>query len=81
MIVAMTVRFGPRYFLLAADDLAGRPHTWRDVALDQESRQAAALVRALAKKGDTIFDLGLSAESSSSIPGCRWPRGCGNRNH
>jgi 4-amino-4-deoxy-L-arabinose transferase-like glycosyltransferase len=54
MIVAM-IRFGPRYFLLAADDLAGRRHTWRDVALDQESRQAAALVRSLAKEGDTIF--------------------------
>ena len=53
-LVAM-IRFGPRYFLLAADDLAGRPHTWRDVALDQESRQAAALVRTLARQGDTIF--------------------------
>jgi len=53
-LVAM-IRFGPRYFLLAADDLAGRPHAWRDVALDQESRQAAALVRTLAKEGDTIF--------------------------
>jgi 4-amino-4-deoxy-L-arabinose transferase-like glycosyltransferase len=49
------IRFGPRYFLLAADDLAGRPHAWRDVALDQESRQAAALVRSLAHQGDTIF--------------------------
>ena len=49
------IRFGPRYFLLAADDLAGRPHTWRDVALDQESRQAAALVHTLARPGDTIF--------------------------
>jgi len=49
------IRFGPRYFLLAADDLAGRPHAWRDVALDHESRQAAALVRSLTKEGDTIF--------------------------
>ena len=53
-LVAM-IRFGPRYFLLAADDLADRPHAWRDVALDQESRQAAALIRTLAKEGDTIF--------------------------
>jgi hypothetical protein len=53
-LVAM-IRFGPRYFLLAADDLAGRPHAWRDVALDQESRQASSLIRALAKEGDTIF--------------------------
>ena len=54
MLVAM-IRFGPRYFQLAADDLAGRPHAWRDVALDQESRQTAALVRTLTKEGDTIF--------------------------
>jgi hypothetical protein len=53
-LVAM-IRFGPRYFLLAADDLAGRPHAWRDVTVDQESRQAAGLVRTLAKEGDTIF--------------------------
>ncbi len=49
------VRFGPRYFLLAADDFAGRPHQWRDVALDRESRQAAALIRTMARSGDTIF--------------------------
>ncbi len=53
-LVAM-FRFGPRYFLLAADDLAGRPHTWRDVALDQESRQVSASIRTLARDGDTIF--------------------------
>jgi hypothetical protein len=50
-----TIRFGPRYFMLAADDLAGRPHAWRDVALDQESRDAAAFVRTVARQGDTIF--------------------------
>ncbi len=49
------IRFGPRYLLLAADDFAGRPHEWRDAALDQESRQAAALVRQIAQAGDTIF--------------------------
>jgi 4-amino-4-deoxy-L-arabinose transferase-like glycosyltransferase len=49
------IRFGPRYFLLAADDFAGRRHTWRDVALDQESRQASELIRTLEKEGDTIF--------------------------
>jgi 4-amino-4-deoxy-L-arabinose transferase-like glycosyltransferase len=49
------IRFGPRYFLLAADDLTGRPHAWRDVALDQESRQASALIRTFANPNDTIF--------------------------
>ena len=54
LLVAI-VRFGPRYFLLADDDLAGRSHTWRDVALDQESRETSALIRTLAREGDTIF--------------------------
>jgi 4-amino-4-deoxy-L-arabinose transferase-like glycosyltransferase len=54
MLVAV-IRFAPRYFLLAADDLAGRPHAWRDVTLDQESRQASALIQSLAKEGDSIF--------------------------
>jgi len=53
-LIAM-IRFGPRYFQLAADDLASRPHAWRDVALDQESRQVAERVRALKREGDTIF--------------------------
>jgi hypothetical protein len=49
------IRFGPRYFLLAADNFAGRPHVWSDVVMDQESRQATARVRSLAKEGETIF--------------------------
>jgi hypothetical protein len=53
-LVAM-IRFGPRYFLLADDDLAGRPHAWSDVALDQESRQAVALIRTVTREGDTIL--------------------------
>jgi 4-amino-4-deoxy-L-arabinose transferase-like glycosyltransferase len=59
MLVAVAlvpvVRFGPRYFLLAADDVAGRPHAWRDVAMDQESRETAALVKTVAQDSDTIF--------------------------
>ena len=49
------VRFSPRYFELAHDDLAGRAHTWRDVAMDQESRLASDIVLRTAKTGDTIF--------------------------
>jgi hypothetical protein len=48
-------RFGPRYVELAADDLASRAHTWRDVAMDQESRRAAEIVNGLTREGDTIF--------------------------
>ncbi len=40
------VRFGPRYF-----ELAG----WKDVAMDQESRDAARVITETARSGDTIF--------------------------
>lgn len=49
------VRFGPRYALLAQDLMQGRPHQWRDVAMNQDSRQAALLIARLAKPGDTLF--------------------------
>ncbi|MGH9594662.1 MAG: hypothetical protein ACRD5L_16345, partial [Bryobacteraceae bacterium] len=58
LTVAMLIplaRFGPRYVELAADNLAGRAHTWGDVAMDQESRAAAEIVRGIAHKSDTIF--------------------------
>jgi hypothetical protein len=58
LLIALAVpaiRFGPRYVELAREDLAGIPHAWRDVAMDEESRQAAAIVNSQARPGDTIF--------------------------
>jgi hypothetical protein len=49
------VRFAPRYWMLAKEDLERAAHTWQDVALDQESRRAAAMIEAAAKPGDTIL--------------------------
>ncbi len=49
------VRFGPRYAVLARDLIAGRPHEWRDVAMDRDSRAATQLVLARAKPGNTLF--------------------------
>ena len=49
------VRFAPRYFTLAQDLLQQRPHTWNDVALDQDSQAAAALVNSRKHAGDTLF--------------------------
>lgn len=49
------VRFGPRYFSLAAEDFTGTPHSWIDVRMDQESRTGAATIRALQRPGDTLF--------------------------
>jgi len=48
-------RFGPRYVILAKEDIQGVPHGWQDVALDQESLRAARIIEAAAKSGDTIL--------------------------
>lgn len=48
-------RFTPRYVELIADDLRGESHTWRDVSMDAESRQAAQAILKFARPGDTIF--------------------------
>jgi hypothetical protein len=54
-LLVPAIRFGPRYVELARDDLAGRAHTWRDVAMDEESRAASNIVLGAARPGDTIF--------------------------
>jgi hypothetical protein len=48
-------RFGPRYIQLAVESLRGQPHAWADVAMDQESRRAAAWLSSQARQGETLF--------------------------
>jgi hypothetical protein len=48
-------RFCPPYLTLASDSLMDVPFTWSDVAMDQESRTAATLLRAVERPGDTVF--------------------------
>jgi len=55
LILIPLVRFGPRYVTLARDLIAGRRHEWADVALDQDSQSAAALVNRRKHPGDTLF--------------------------
>jgi hypothetical protein len=43
------IRFGPHYVTLA------RGGTWRDLAIDADSRAAAARLRSLKQAGDTLF--------------------------
>ncbi len=38
-------RFGPRYAVLASDLLAGRPHHWGDLALNEDSQAVARLLK------------------------------------
>ena len=54
-LVIPAIRFGPRYFLLARDELAGVPHRWIDVLMDQDSQAAARLIAASSRPGDTVF--------------------------
>jgi hypothetical protein len=56
LLLIPLVRFAPTYFLAARD--AG----WRDTAMDRDSRAAAAMVRAAAKAGDTLFVWGYRPE-------------------
>ena len=55
-------RFGPRYALLARDVLEGVPPKWVDVAMDQDSRKTAGLIRKMSRGGDTLFVWGFRPE-------------------
>lgn len=55
LLVVPLVRFGPRYVILAADLVAGRPHQWADLAMWEGSRQVSQLLRQAARPGDTLL--------------------------
>ena len=56
LLLIPAVRFGPTYVA------ALRNHEWRDTAMDRDSRAAGALVRQLAKPGDTLLVWGYRPE-------------------
>jgi hypothetical protein len=49
------IRFGPRYVLLASDILLNRPTTWADVALNEDSKQAAHTIQRNQRTTDTLL--------------------------
>jgi hypothetical protein len=55
LLLIPLVRFGPRYVLLAADALERRTTEWSDVQLDEDSIEAAQIVKAHAQPGDTLL--------------------------
>jgi hypothetical protein len=56
LLLIPAVRFAPSYVAAARDA------NWRDTAMDRDSRGAAALVRAMARPGDTLFVWGYRPE-------------------
>lgn len=46
------VRFGPRYFLLAAGEWSGRPTGWLDVAMNRDSQQVSSEILARLHSGE-----------------------------
>lgn len=58
LLLIPAVRFGPRYVSLALHGDAG----WNDTAMDRDSREASAMVRKLARAGDTMFVWGYRPE-------------------
>jgi 4-amino-4-deoxy-L-arabinose transferase-like glycosyltransferase len=56
------VRFGPRQLALAYDTARGQPHGWSDLAMFDDCRAAAALLRRHARPGGTLFVWGYRPE-------------------
>jgi hypothetical protein len=62
LLVIPGVRFGGRYLSLAADLAQSQPHVWSDLALEQDSRRAAALLRQRARPNDKLLVWGYRPE-------------------
>jgi hypothetical protein len=56
LLLIPATRFGPTYLTALRDS------TWRDIAMDRDSRQAAALIRPLETAGDTLLVWGYRPE-------------------
>ena len=56
LLIVPIARFGPTYVAAVTT-----PH-WRDIAMDQDSRAAAAIIRKTARPGDTLFVWGYRPE-------------------
>ncbi len=55
LLLIPAVRFGPRYVTLGNDLLHGRAPEWSDVAMNQDSRRAAEMVRSAAGPNDKLL--------------------------
>lgn len=62
LLLLPLARFGPPSARLAWETWHGEPHRWADLALEQDSHRAAALLRGSAKTGETLLVWGYRPE-------------------
>lgn len=55
LLLIPMIRFGPRYFTLASDLVRGRETQWADLAMNNDSRAAAALLQHNKHDGDSLL--------------------------
>jgi hypothetical protein len=75
LLLVPLARFGGRYVTLASDLVQSRPHEWRDLALEQDSRRAAVILRANARRDDALLVWGYRPELflfSGLLPASRY---------
>ena len=76
LLIVPFIRFGPRYAVLAYDDLMNVQPSWIDVGMDLDSQTAAQRIRATAQPGDTLFVWGyrpdLYVYTHMASPGRFW---------
>lgn len=76
LLIVPFIRFGPRYVILAYDNLLNRKPNWTDVGMDLDSQVAAQRIRAMARSGDTLFVWGyrpdLYVYTHMAAPGRFW---------
>ena len=53
LLLIPLARFGPRYVQLAADQMASRPHDWRDLAMSYDTAAVSKLMKSA--PGDTLL--------------------------
>jgi hypothetical protein len=55
LLLIPLIRFGPRYLLLGTDLIEHRPSAWADLALNEDSKQAARLIDEHKNSSDTLL--------------------------
>lgn len=76
LLLVPLVRFGPRYFSLAYNNVLNIQPRWLDVQMDLDSQDAARRIKVVAHPGDTLFVWGYRPDiyvfARMAAPGLFW---------